>query len=430
MPTNIPYGSEQAVRLQSAGLFAATMQRHTLINRMTGPLPKQPDAEKSLRWQSDNSMPIVRCMDLTKTAGDEITIDLINPVGGKPTMGDRNIEGQGASMSFDDMALRIDQSRKAISAGGKMTQQRTVHELRKLARAQGDGFMKRLEDQLCMVHLAGARGFANDAMWSIPLEADPDYTDIVVNTVKTPTWNRHYVSTGSGIVQAADATSGYAAGALTSADVMDLDVIDNLRSLIDDMAFPPTPIMLPGDDAAMDDPLYLLMVTAPQYESLKKADSAAFRTFQAAAQARASNSGQHPLFRGEVGLWNGILVKKMSRPIRFTGGNNVKYWPTASRNTAGLAESSMTSLAVTSGTNVDRALLLGGQALAEAYGKTRQTGNPYFWSEKELDHGNTMEVAIGMIGGKSKVRFRMDHGSGLEDTDFGVIAVDTYVNVI
>lgn len=31
---------------------------------------------------------------------------------------------------------------------------------------------------------------------------------------------------------------------------------------------------------------------------------------------------------------------------------------------------------------VDRALLLGGQALAEAYGKARQTGNPYFWSER------------------------------------------------
>lgn len=430
MPTNIPYGSEQAVRLQSAGLFAATQQRQTLINRISGPLPKQPDAEKSLRWQSDNAMPIVRCMDLTKTAGDEITIDLINPVGGKPTMGDRNIEGNGSSMTFDDMALRIDQARKAISAGGKMTQQRTVHDLRKLARAQADGYMKRLEDQLCMVHLAGARGFSNDAMWAVPLESDADYNEIVVNTVKTPTWNRHYVSTGSGIVQAADSTSGYAAGALTSADVMDLDVIDNLRSLIDDMAFPPTPIMMPGDEAAMDDPLYLLLVTAPQYESIKKADSAAFRTFQAAAQARASVAGQHPLFRGEVGLWNGILVKKMSRPIRFTGGNAVKYWPTASRYTADLAESSMTSLTVTSGTNVDRALLLGGQALAEAYGKTRQTGNPYFWSEKELDHGNTMEVAIGMIGGKSKVRFRMDHGSGAEDTDFGVIAVDTYVNVI
>lgn len=123
MPTSIPYGSNQAVRLQSVGLFAASMQRQTLINRITGQLPKQPSAENTLRWQSDNAMPIVRCMDLTKTAGDEITIDLINPIGGKPVMGEQNIEGKGDRMSFSDMALKINQSRKAISAGGKMTLQ-------------------------------------------------------------------------------------------------------------------------------------------------------------------------------------------------------------------------------------------------------------------------------------------------------------------
>lgn len=429
MPTSIPYGDARAVKLQSVGLFAQTMQRHTILNRLTGQLPKQADASQTLRWQSTTSMPIVRCMDLTKTAGGEVTFDLIKPVGGKPIMGERNAEGRGEAMSFATMDLRIDQYRKPISAGGRMTQQRTPHDLRKLARDQADGYMKRLEDQLCLVHLAGARGDSDDASWAVPLDTDSDFSDIVVNTVRTPTWNRHYVSTGSGLVRASDATSGYAAGALTSADFMNLDAIDNLRSLIDDMAFPPPPVMLPGDEAAMDDPIYILLVSAPQYESIKTANSGQFRTFQAQAQARASIAGQHPLFRGEVGLWNGILVKKMSRPVRFNAGTSVKYWPTASRLTADLAEASMSTVAVGSSTTVDRSLLLGGQALAEAYGKTRQTGNPYFWSEKELDHGDKLEVLVGAIGGKEKVRFRLDHGAGEEDTDFGVIAVDTFVKV-
>ena len=82
--TVIPYGSPQAVKVQSAGLFAASMQRPTTLNRLTGKLPQQADAEASLRFQSGNEMPIVRCMDLTKVAGDEITFDLINPIGGKP----------------------------------------------------------------------------------------------------------------------------------------------------------------------------------------------------------------------------------------------------------------------------------------------------------------------------------------------------------
>jgi hypothetical protein len=85
--TNIPYGSPQAVQLQSAGLFAANMQRPTTLNRLAGKLPTQSDAESNLRFQSSNQMPIVRCMDLTKMAGDEVTFDLINPIGGKTIMG-------------------------------------------------------------------------------------------------------------------------------------------------------------------------------------------------------------------------------------------------------------------------------------------------------------------------------------------------------
>ena len=78
---------------------------------------------------------------------------------------------------------------------------------------------------------------------------------------------------------------------------------------------------------------------------------------------------------------------------------------------------------------VDRALLLGGQALAEAYGKARQTGNPYFWSEKELDHGDKLEILLGMIAGTSKIRFEIEHGDGKQFTDFGVMAIDTAVQL-
>lgn len=41
MATNIPYGSPIANKLQSAGLFAANMQRNTTINRLTGKFPQQ-----------------------------------------------------------------------------------------------------------------------------------------------------------------------------------------------------------------------------------------------------------------------------------------------------------------------------------------------------------------------------------------------------
>lgn len=423
MPTtSIPYGSSQAVQIQSAGLFAANMQRPTTLGRLTGKLPTQADAESNLRFQSGNELPIVRCMDLTKKAGDEITFDLINPVGGKPIMGEKIAEGLGDKMSFSQDSLRINQARKPISAGGSMTQQRTPHQLRTLARGLAQNYMTRLEDQLTLVHLAGARGFANDIEWAVPLASDSDFSEICVNSIKAPTYNRHFISTGSGI-EHVNASSN--AIALATSDVMNTDVIDAIRTKLDSMPLPPPPVVFKDDQAAMDSPLRVLLVSSEQYTSIVQSTN--FRTFQANAMARAQMAKNNPLFMGEVGLWNGILIVKMPKPIRFYAGDAIKWCASATSTTETSTDLVPSSFSTTYA--VDRAILLGGQALAEAYGKARQTGNPYFWSEKELDHGDKLEILIGMIAGKSKVRFLINHGTQEEYTDFGVMAIDTAVKI-
>lgn len=423
MPTtSIPYGSSQAVQIQSAGLFAANMQRPTTLGRLTGKLPTQADAESNLRFQSGNELPIVRCMDLTKKAGDEITFDLINPIGGKPIMGEKIAEGLGDRMSFSQDSLRINQARKPISAGGSMTQQRTPHQLRSLARGLAQNYMTRLEDQLSLIHLAGARGFANDIEWAVPLASDGDFSEICVNSVKAPTYNRHFISTGSGIEHVN--ASGNAI-ALATTDVMNTDVVDSIRTKLDSMPLPPPPVVFKDDQAAMDSPLRVLLVSSEQYTSIVQSTN--FRTFQANAMARAQMAKNNPLFMGEVGLWNGILIVKMPKPIRFYAGNAIKWCASATSTTETATDLVPSGFGTTYA--VDRAILLGGQALAEAYGKARQTGNPYFWSEKELDHGDKLEVLIGMVSGKSKVRFLIDHGNQEEYTDFGVMAIDTAVKI-
>lgn len=418
--TVIPYGAPQAVQVQSAGLFAASMQRPTTLNRLTGKLPQQSDAEGSLRFQSGNEMPIVRCMDLAKGAGDEVTFDLINPIGGKPIMGERYAEGRGDRMDFSQDSLRVNQTRKPISAGGTMTQKRTPHQLRSLARALGQNYMTRLEDQLKLVHLAGARGFANDVEWAVPLASDPDFADICVNTIKAPTRNRHFMSTGSGIEQIAAAGNEIS---IATTDVMNIDLVDALRTKLDSMPLPPPPVRFEGDQMSQDAPMRVLLCSSEQYTSLVRSTN--FRTFQANAMARANMAKQNPLFMGEAGLWNGILIVKMPKPIRFYAGNQLKWCPSKTANT----ETTTDVVPAAFGTSyaVDRALLLGGQALAEAYGKARQTGNPYFWSEKELDHGDKLEILLGMIAGCSKIQFQIDHGDAKEYTDFGVMAIDTAV---
>lgn len=420
--TVIPYGSPQAVKIQSAGLFAASMQRQTTLNRLTGKLPQQADAEAVLRRQSVNELPIVRCQDLSKTAGDEVTFDLINPIGGKPIMGERYAEGKGDRMDFSQDSLRINQTRKPINAGGKMTQQRTPHQLRSLAQALGHNYMSRLEDQLSLVHLAGARGFANDIEWAVPLAADPDFSDIVVNTVKAPTRNRHFMSTGSGIESIAASGNEIT---IATTDVMNLDLVDALRTKLDSMALPPPSVRFEGDQMASDAPMRVLLCSSEQYTSLVRSTN--FRTLQANAMARSSMAKQNPLFMGEAGLWNGILIVKMPKPIRFYAGNALNWCPSKTSKTETTTD--LVPAAFGTGYAVDRALLLGGQALAQAYGKFRQSQGSYFFSEKELDHGDKLEILLGMIGGTSKIQFLIDHGDAKEYTDFGVMAVDTAVAI-
>lgn len=421
--TVIPYGSPQAVKIQSAGLFAASMQRQTTLNRLTGKLPQQADAEAVLRRQSGNELPIVRCQDLSKTAGDEVTFDLINPIGGKPIMGERYAEGKGDRMDFSQDSLRINQTRKPINAGGKMTQQRTPHQLRSLAQALGHNYMSRLEDQLSIVHLAGARGFANDVEWAVPLASDPDFSDICINTVKAPTRNRHFMSTGTGMESIAASGNEIT---IATTDLMNIDVIDALRTKLDSMPLPPPPVRFEGDQMSQDAPMRVLLCSSEQYTAIVRSTN--FRTLQANAMSRASMAKQNPLFMGEAGLWNGILIVKMPKPIRFFAGNSLRWCPSTTANTETATD--LVPAAFGTGFAVDRALLLGGQALAQAYGKFRQSQGSYFFSEKELDHGDKLEILLGMIAGTSKIQFLIDHGGTQKEfTDFGVMAIDTAVAI-
>ena len=422
--TSIPYGSPQAVQLQSAGLFAANMQRNTTLNRLTGKFPQQANAEATIRKQSSNEMPIVRCMDLQKKAGDEVLFDLINPMGGKPIMGSHNAEGLGRSMSFSQDRLRINQARYPISAGDTMTQQRTPHELRKLARALGENYMNRLSDQLILTHLAGARGFHDNIEWAVPKASDADFAEIAINTVKAPTKNRHFISTGSGIEMVKAAGNEIT---IATTDVMNADLVDALRTQLDSMAIPPPPVVFDGDKMAADSPLRVLLCSSEQYTSFLQSNSGQFRTLQANAMARSQQAGNNPLFMGDVGLWNGILIIKMPKPIRFYAGDSLRWCASYTSETETATDLVPAAFSTTHA--VDRALLLGGQALAEAWGKHTKSGSPFFFSEKELDHGDKLEILLGAINGRSKIRFEIDHGDSKQYTDYGVMAIDTAVKL-
>lgn len=421
--THAAYGDKTNMVQQAVGLFATHMQRNTTLNRLTGAMPKgSAGAESTLRKQTSASMPVVRCQDLSKQQGDEVTFHLLNPVGAKPIMGSRNAEGRGVGIGISEDKLRVNQARFPVNLGDAMSTIRSPVEFRRLGRPIAQSLMDRYIDQSLLTHLAGARGFHNNIEWVVPTTADADFAEILVNPVKAPTKNRHFVA-DSGAIKPFAVNAGEVD--LTTADVLNMGVVDSIRTVMEQIALPPPPVIFEGDKAATDSPLRVLLVSPAQYSGF--ATDASFRQLQASAIARANQANQHPLFLGEAGLWNGILIVKMPKPIRFYAGDTIKYCAdyTSETESGVVVPSSFgTTFAV------DRAILLGGQAVAEALAASDKSGIPFFWSEKELDHGDKVELLLGAIRGVSKIRFEVDTGSEKQFTDYGTVAIDTAVPII
>lgn len=406
MPTDVPVGSPIARKLFSVAVFAATQRLPSFRRNLTGAAPQQGDAEKKLKGQTSADLPFVRVTDLSKSMGDAVSVDLFNIVNGKPVMGDRKLSGKMMSLTFSSMDVRIDQYRAGIDPGGRMAQQRTLHNLRSLAKANLAGYANRLEDQLALVHVAGARGYDDAADWAVPLESDPDFNSICVNSVLPPTRNRRYFGGNATSVANLDAT-----------DLLTLGTIDKIRAAIDEMVFPMQPIRLPEDPASDENPLFVLYVSSRQWNSIQTATGEpAWRTFLQNAYNRASG-WNHPLFKGTPGMWNGILVKKMSRAIRFPAGSMVREY-----------DANDVAQNVAAAVTTDRAIIMGAQAMAEVYGRHGKSGYHANWHEEETDHSNTVETSISFMGGKSKLRFSVNSGAGgaTEITDHGVLTIDSY----
>ena len=422
--TQVPAGSALARKVFGAALFAQTVRKPGLASKLTGPAPKQSDAEAKLKGQTAPDMPIVRVTDLSKTAGDAVSVDMFNKIGGEPITGDRNAEGLGSPLTSSSMDIKINLLTKVVDAGGKMAQQRTVHQLRGLAMAQLAGYFPRLDDQQCLVHLAGARGSQTGMDWIVPTASDANFADIMINSVLAPSYNRHYVANGTGITQ-----GGAQLASIATTDLFKIEHVDALRNLLDNMDVPMQPVKIMDDPAAEDEPLHVLYVTAAQWNSiLTNTTNTVWRTILQNAWNRKSYGSKHPLFTGEAGLWNGILIRKMDRlAIQFAASETTKHITSA--NAAAGTETDVTVNAGLSTTHVaHRAMLLGAQALGNVYGKNQTSDFYMSWMERPYNFDRNLEVAADTMNGKSKIRFKYAQADGTHvPTDHGVLILDTAV---
>lgn len=406
MPTAISTTSSLAVKLFSVALFQESLRKSTFRRNLTGSAPKQGAAEMKAKGQSSPDYPFVNITDLASGPGDKVSVDLFNIISGRPTMGDRKIAGRLMGLSANSMDIKINQCRGGVETGGRMSQKRTKHSLRGIAKANLGGWNARLYDQLAMVHVSGARGTQDDLEWIVPLATHSEFAEICVNDVLPPTRNRRFF--------AGDATS---VTDLDTADILTLDDIDRIRMTLGELPFTLQPIKLEGDVAAEEDPLYCLYVTEKVWLNIQRSTTGQnWRTFVAAAHERSAGF-KHPLFLGQTGMWAGILIKKMRRAIRFTAGDTVVEY-----------NSSDVAADVTANVGFDRCFLLGAQALGIAYGNSLGGGNSdgyhYSWHEELSDHDNITEISSKSMSGMAKIRFTGTDGA---PTDHGVATIDCYV---
>lgn len=323
----------------------------------------------------DDNKVVQRRTELEGKAGDTISYDLSAQLRGDVTYGDDRLEGKEEQLRFYSDEVRIDQVRKAVSTGGKMTKQRTVHNLRMVARERAATYWAQFFDEVIFCYLSAARGINQD--YVVPL----GFTGFAGNAFDAPD--------ASHIMYGGSATSK---ATITNTDKMSLTAIEKaeVKARMLRAKDPESSNMMPIE--INGEKHYVLLMSPFQEHDLRTASGGA--TWLDIQKAAAAAEGRNnPIFKGGLGMHKNVVLHSHERVVRFSDYG--------------------------AGTNLAaaRALFLGRQAGVIAYAKGGNTTR-FNWEEEWKDFKNELAVASGTIVGVKKARFN--------SKDFGVISLDTY----
>ena len=335
---------------------------------------------------AEAEVPIQILTDLESDAGEQISYDLLAELKMAPVEGEDTLEGKEEGQKFYTDSIYIDQARCGVNTGGRMTRKRTLHNLREKAKRQQSSWWGRLQDELLMIYLAGARGINPNFL--LPL----GYTGRAQNPLYSPDSNH--------LLYGGNAT---AFNDIDSGDTLTLALIDKAKSKADSQGGGATgiPVMQP---CKIDGGEHFVMVMHTFQEDALRAEAGTNTWLEIQKAAAGAEGRNSPMFKGSLGMYRGVILHSHRNVIRF--------------NTAG------------SGINVNaaRALFMGSQAAVCAFGSPG-TNLRFDWHEETRDNGDKVVISTSSIFGTKKVRFDMDE-DGTPDTDFGVMALDTAVTVL
>lgn len=359
--TIVGLGDPKAVKKYSAFLAVDTAKKSYFNRKFMGVGP-------------ESSMPIQMLPQLENDAGDLITFDLSLQLKQQPIEGDDTQEGTEEALKFYTDQVYIDQARGGVNTGGRMTRKRTIHKLRVLARKRQSEWWSRVFDELYFMYLSGARGVGGGFVFPV------GYTGRANNAFTAP--------------DAAHLMYGGAATSKTtvaSTDKASLTLIDKAVSRAKMMGGGTEetpqiqPVMIDGEE-------HYVTVFNPWQEYDTRTSATAGQWLDIQKAAAGAEGRNNPIFKGALGMYNGVVLHEHKNVIRFTdygAGSNVA---------------------------AARALFLGEQAAVCAFGSPG-TGHRFDWHEESRDNGNQAVISTSAIFGLKKTTFN--------GKDFGVIALDT-----
>lgn len=356
--TIIPFGDVKAQKKWSSNLAVDQLTKSYFSKKFIG--------------KGDNNV-IEQKTELESDKGDRISFDLSVQLRGKPTQGDNRLKGKEENLKFYTDEVIIDQTRKSVSAGGRMSRKRSAHDLRVVAKNRLGDYWAKYMDELTFMYLSGARGINEDFI------EDTDFTGHAGNAFDAPD-TQHILYGGSATSKAT----------ITATDVMNRDVIETavtkarMMRAQDPKTANMVPVTVEGEER------YVTVMSPFQEHDMRTATGATgWLELQKAAASAEGNKNK--IFKGGLGMINNVILHSHASAIRFNdygAGSNVK---------------------------AARALFMGRQAGVIAYGTSK--GQRFMWKEEVDDFDNEPTVASGTIVGMKKTRFN--------GKDFGVMSIDT-----
>jgi N4-gp56 family major capsid protein len=371
--TIVGLGDPKAVRKYSAFL-ALDVGRISYFNK------------KFMGVGVDAQTPIQMLPQLENDAGDSISYDLVLQLRMQPIEGDNTLEGNEEDMKFYSDAVFIDQARGGVNTGGRMTRKRTLHDLRKIARARQGEWWARIFDELLFLYLSG--GFRTSGSGACNF-VNGDYTygsgypGFATNTFVAPDSLHSYVSNKKTF------------GTILASDKMTLTDIDrcvaNASTLGGGTSGVPAiqPCSIDGEDTYIT-----VMHPWSEFDVRTNAGSGQWLDIQKAAAA--AEGRNNPIFKGALGMYNGVVMHKHRGVLNRTDGG------------------------ASSNISVVRNLFMGRQAGVVAFGSPG-TGLRFDWNEESRDNGNQAVITTSSIFGVKKTSFAIDGTS----YDFGTYTIDS-----